>query len=103
MVEFKIKSVIVPGWCTDQLQPLDNSVNKSAKSFMQSAFQKWYFDEVAEQLRSVDIDDVKVDLMTARMKCIRARWIVQLFEYCVPTNYSVLHKIMCIHHNILVP
>ena len=37
---FNIQSVLVPASCTDRLQPLDISVNKSAKSFLKSEFQR---------------------------------------------------------------
>ena len=40
--EHNIQLVIVPAGCTDHLQPLDLSVNKSAKSFLRSQFQRWY-------------------------------------------------------------
>ena len=41
-----IQSVLVPANCTDRLQPMDLSVNKSAKSFMRSQFTMWYAEEM---------------------------------------------------------
>ena len=82
--EHNIQSVLVPASCTDRLQPLDISVNKSAKSFLKSAFQRWYSEEIAQQLSNSggDIDSIdSVDLTTARMKCISARWIVQMYDH----------------------
>ena len=73
--EYNIQSVLVPASCTDCLQPLDISVNKSAKSFLKSEFQRWYSEEIAQQLSNSggDIDSIdSVDLTTARMKCISA-------------------------------
>lgn len=41
-----IQSVLVPANCTDRLQPMDLSVNKSAKAFMRSQFAMWYAEEM---------------------------------------------------------
>ena len=38
--------VHVPNCCTDQLQPLDVSVNKSVKSFLCEKFSVWYGEQV---------------------------------------------------------
>ena len=35
--------------CTDQLQLLDLSINKSAKDFLKAKFQQWYSDQIFEQ------------------------------------------------------
>ena len=79
-----IQTVLVPKACTDRLQPLDISVNKSAKSFLKSEFQKWYSDEIAQLLSNSD-GDVNlidpVDLTTAKMKYVSAQWMVRLFVY----------------------
>lgn len=81
--EHNIQSVLVPPSCTDRLQPLDISVNKSAKSFLKSEFQRWYAEEVAQQLSNSggDINGVSIDLSTARMKCISAQWIVRMNDH----------------------
>ena len=56
-----IHSVIVPPNCTDRLQPLDLTVNKSAKSFLQREFRDWYATEVTKQLHSEDASATPVD------------------------------------------
>ena len=43
---------VVPGNCTDRLQPLDVSVNKFAKDFLRQKFQQWYADKISESLRN---------------------------------------------------
>ena len=80
---------MIPACCTDRLQPLDLSVNKSAKSFLRSEFQQWYSsDEIAKQLE--DTDEIEpVDLSTSRMKCVGAQWMVRLFEY-ISQNPSLI-------------
>ena len=42
----------VPANCTDQLQPLDLSVNKPIKSFMKRQFRLWYADEVKQRIKN---------------------------------------------------
>ncbi len=48
--ENNVQSVLVPPSCIDRLQPLDVSVNRSAKAFLKSKFQSWYANEITEQL-----------------------------------------------------
>ena len=38
--------VKVPPNCTDRLQPMDLSINKSVKDYLRDRFQKWYSSEV---------------------------------------------------------
>ena len=47
-----IQSVLVPANCTDRLQPMDLSVNKSIKSFLRSQFSTWYSQEVFKQMEA---------------------------------------------------
>jgi len=57
--------------CTDRLQPLDLSINKPVKDFLQNKFQKWYAEEIKKgygQPGSV----VPVDLRMSIMKPLGA-------------------------------
>ena len=46
-----INIVLVPANCTDRLQPMDLSLDKSEKSFLRNEFQTWYAKEVCSQLQ----------------------------------------------------
>ena len=74
-----IHSILVPANYTGQLQPMDISANKVVKSFLKSEFAGWYSDQLSEQFAN-DSEEC-VDLSTARMKCIGARWLVKLYEH----------------------
>ena len=43
-------TVLIPALCTNQLQPLDVSVNILAKEFLRKKFQLWYSEQVCSQL-----------------------------------------------------
>ena len=85
-----IQSALVPANCTDRLQPLDLSVNKAAKAFLQSQFQNWYAEEVGRQLTESD-EAEPIDLSTPRMKCVGGQWLVKLFNY-LSENPSVINN-----------
>ena len=42
----------IPPNTTDKLQPMDLTVNKSAKDFLKQKFQGWYSDQILKQLDS---------------------------------------------------
>ena len=42
--------ILIPANCTDQLQPMDLSVNKPAKDFLRQKFQYWYAQIICNQL-----------------------------------------------------
>ena len=75
-----INVVLIPPNCTDRLQPLDVSVNKSVKEFLRQKFHSWYANSVSTQL-----DGTKprqpVDLRLSVVKPLGAKWLVDLFDY----------------------
>ena len=72
----------IPNNHTNLFQPLDISVNKSAKSFISDKYQKWYASEVTTQLgKGIDPYNVKVDVKLTTLKPIHARWIIDFYKH----------------------
>ena len=56
-----ISCVRIPPNCTDTIQPLDISVNKSMKSELKKQFQLYYANEVKKQLsNNVPLQEIKL-------------------------------------------
>ena len=72
--------VLIPPNCTDRLQPLDVSVNKSAKEFLRKKFHVWYAENVCAQLEG-KLPKQQVDLRLNVVKPLGAKWMVELFDY----------------------
>ena len=70
---------------TDTLQPMDISVNKPAKDYLERRFEQWYSDEVMEQLTGeTDIESIEIepiDLRLAAVKEMTAKWLVDMAKY----------------------
>ena len=47
-----VRVAMAPPNCTDCLQRMDISVNKAVKNFLKQQFQRWYADQVCEQIYS---------------------------------------------------
>ena len=74
--------VIVPHNVTNKFQPLDISVNKAAKAFIQNMYNDWFSNKVATQLnRGVDPTEVKIISKSSDLKSLHASWIVDLYEH----------------------
>ncbi len=88
--ENNIHVVNIPANCTDRLQPMDLSVNKSVKEFMRSKFRDWYSTQVQHQLdEGAEISPV--DLKLSTMKPLGARWLVSLFDN-LKENSSIIEN-----------
>ena len=66
-----IHIAIVPGNCTDRLQPLDVSVNKSVKEYLRGKFQASYAERVHSLIDS-GASDAVVDLKMSIVKPLGA-------------------------------
>ena len=74
-----IRYVIVPPNCTNRLQPLDVSVNKSAKEYLRRQFQQWYSDQIFKQMED-GTDGKIVDLAMSIVKPLGATWLIGLYS-----------------------
>ena len=83
--------VIVPHNLTNKFQPLDISINQSAKKFISNKFNAWYADRVSKQLSNgVAPGDVKVSLKLSDLKPLHARWIVETYNHLKYQNDSII-------------
>ena len=78
--ENNVSVVLIPPNCTDRLQPLDVSVNKSAKEFLRRKFHSWYAENIYAQLEG-KLPKQQVDLRLNVVKPLGAKWMVELFDY----------------------
>ena len=74
--------VIIPHNLTNKFQPLDISVHKAAKAFIQNMYNEWFSNEVATQLSGgVDPNEIKITSKFSDLKPLHASWIVDLYEH----------------------
>ena len=74
--------VIVPHNLTHKFQPLDISVNKAAKTFIQNLYNESFSNQVAIQLKhEIDPADVKISSKLSNLKPLHASWIVELYHH----------------------
>lgn len=88
--ENNVLVVCVPANCTDRLQPMDLSINKSVKEFMRRKFREWYSEQVQRQLSEGE-EISPVDLRLSTMKPLGARWLVSLYDYLTENNSIVVN------------
>ena len=74
-----IYKVSIPANCTDKLQPMDLSINKTLKDFMKSEFNDWYSSVVYKTLDSEN--PTPADLRMAIMKPLGAQWLLKAYKY----------------------
>ena len=76
----------------NKFQPLDITVNKPAKCFISERYNKWYAEQVTNQLNEgKDPADVAVSLKLSEVKPLHAKWIVEMYEYLQGRNDLVFN------------
>ena len=81
LTKLNIKVVMVPANMTHFFQPLDLTVNGSAKNFMKKKFVTWYANEVKKKIEEgVPIESVEIDLSLTCIKPTHALWLIELFN-----------------------
>ena len=74
--------VIVPHNLTNKFQPLDISVNKAAKAFIQNKYNDWFANHVSSQLQNgTDPANIKISSKISELKPLHASWVVDLYHY----------------------
>ena len=71
-----------PANMTHIFQPLDLTVNGSAKKFMRSCFTEYYAAAVKEQLGSgKQLEEIEVGFRLSTVKPLHGRWLIALYNY----------------------
>ena len=67
-----------------KFRPLDLSVNKAAKAFIQNKYNDWFADQVFTQLKNgKDPTDVKIWSKLLELKSIHATWIFEWYNHVI--------------------
>lgn len=72
-------TISIPANCTDRLQPMDLSINKTLKDFMKKELNEWYSSVVYETLDSENPSPA--DLRMAVMKPLGAQWLLKAYKH----------------------
>ena len=83
--------VIVPHNLTNKFQPLDISINQSAKKSISNKFNAWCADIVSKQLSNgFAPGNVKASLKLSDLKNLHARWIAETYDHLKNQNDSII-------------
>ena len=67
---------------THFFQPLDLTVNGSAKQFMRKKFVTWHAEEVKRKIEEgTPIEHIEVNFNPTRLKPIHAGWMIELYNF----------------------
>ena len=82
LTSLNLELVPVPANMTHFFQPLDLTVNGSAKKFVRNQFTEYYSGAVKEQLDSgKQLDDIDVDFRLSTVKPLHAEWLISMYNY----------------------
>ena len=74
----RIHTCLIPANATNCLQPMDILVYKPSKIFLKKKFERWYSDQITQQLEGQDIDTVVVEPIDLSIKEIGAKCLVDM-------------------------
>ena len=78
----RFEIVIFPHDLTNKFQPLDLTINKAVKVFIQNQYNDWFSDQVARQVkRGIDPTNIKVLSKLSDLKPFHGSWIVDLYKH----------------------
>lgn len=92
--ENHIHVCLLPANTTDQLQPMDISVNKPAKDILRQKFQEWYSKKVLEQVgeeSDLNSDINPIDMSMPVMKEAGAKWFVEMANYLSSNPHFIVN------------
>ena len=93
MKEHDIVMCQVPANMTHLFQPLDLTVNGSAKVFLKAKFTEWFSQKIEENLsEGKDLEDIDIPLTLSVLKPFHASWVVDLYNYLTTTKGKVVIK-----------
>ena len=82
--EYNICLIKVSVNITGIFQPLDLTVNRSAKSLFKRKFTQWYLSQIQRGMESgKDIDQIEVKLNLTTLKPLHAAWIMEFYDLMV--------------------
>ena len=96
-----VNVALIPPNCTDRLQPLDLSVNKTVKDFLRNQFREWYAKQVCTQIE--EGENKIVDLRLSILKPLGTEWINLMHKYLlnnpsiVKNGFKAAGILECLH------
>ena len=81
--KYHIMYALIPKTCTDQLQPMDLSVNKPFNDCLKQSFQTWYASQIQQQVKQNPhpASFSHVDVRLAIIKPLYAQWLIEAYYY----------------------
>ena len=70
-------------------QPLDLTVNRSTKAFMEGSFTEWYSLQITEEVDSGK-KCWKIEVKRSTLKPLHATWVLELYDYFISTARNEL-------------